>query len=280
METDLSILVLVVFAGAIGELVDAAVGMGFGVLTSSLMVAGGVAPGVAATTVNLAKVGSGAFSAAAHWKFGNIRWQWFLPLLLPGLAGAVSGALLLSHLPRETVRIIVPCVLLGLSLLFLRRALFPSKSAQPVRGGSQVTLDAPRTRRTTRLREAIVSRLPRFLLTGIGFLAGLINAMTGGYGPFATSTLLLVKGGHPRYAVGTANMVEIFVAGAGAATLLMTTASRGFRWEIAVALVVGSFFTAPLGAYLSRRLTARPMMALVGMTLLGINTWSIIRALT
>lgn len=116
-------------------------------------------------------------------------------------------------------------------------------------------------------------------MTGIGFLAGLINAMTGGYGPFATSTLLLIKGGQPRFAVGTANMVEIFVAGAGAATLLMTTASKGFRWEIAVALVAGSFITAPLGAYLARRMSPRPLMALVGLTLLGINTWSIVRAL-
>lgn len=279
METEISVLVLVALAGALGELLDAPVGMGFGVLTSSLMVASGVAPGVTATTVNLAKVGSGAFSAASHWRFGNIRWQWFLPLLVPGVAGAVTGGVLVAHLPRDAIRLAVPLALMGLSLVFLQRALFPGRLSPGIRGGSQGVVSAPPAGRIVALRGAIAARLPRFVLIGIGYVAGLINAVTGGYGPFATSALALTSGGHPRFAVGTANMVEIFVAGTGAATLLATAASKGFRWEVVVALMAGSFFTAPLGAYLSRRVPAQALMLVVGLALLSLNAWSIARAL-
>lgn len=275
---DLEILILVAFAGAIGQLMDASAGMGFGVLSSSVMVAGGVAPGAAATTVNLAKVGSGLLSGAAHWRLGNVQWRWFLPLLLAGVAGAVTGGLLVTRLPREVVRLTAPCVLLGMSVLILQRVMFPTAWPRRVGGASDdaATIAAAPSRLAAQWR-ALSDVAARSALGVLGFLAGAINAMTGGYGPFATSALMLVKGGHPRYAVGTANMVEVFVAAASSVTLLLGVASKGFQWQLVAALVVGSLVTTPIGAYLARHMSPRPLMALVGLALLGINTWSIVR---
>lgn len=275
---DIGALAIVASAGAIGQLMDASAGMGFGVLSSSLMVAGGVAPGAAATTVNLAKVGSGVFSGAAHWRFGNIQWRWFLPLLLAGIAGAVTGGLIVTHLPPEAIRLTVPCVLLGMSVLILERVLFPTAWPRRVAGASDdaATLTAVPSRVAV-LWRAMNDLAARSALGVVGFLAGAINAMTGGYGPFATSGLMLVKGGHPRYAVGTANMVEVFVAAASSVTLLLGMASKGFQWQLVVALVAGSVVTTPIGAYMARHMSPRPLMALVGLALLGINTWSIVR---
>src|SRR5687767_15291488 len=94
----LGVWLLVILAGAVGQFVDAAVGMGFGVLASSFMIAAGVSPAIVVATVNLAKVGNGLFSAVSHASMGNVRWRWVLPLALPGVVGAVLGALLLVRL--------------------------------------------------------------------------------------------------------------------------------------------------------------------------------------
>ena len=265
-----------------GQLMDASAGMDFGVLPSSVMVAGGVAPGAATTTMNLAKMGSGLLSGAAHWRLRNIQWRWLPPLLLTGVAGAVTGGLLITHLPLELIRLTAPCVLLGMSVLILLRVLFPSAWRKRVAGASDdaaTTLTAAPSRLAARWRE-LSDLAAKSALWVLEFLAGAINAMTGGYGPFATSALILVKGLHPRYAVGTANMVEVFVAAASSATLLLGVASKGFQWQLVAALVTGSLVTTPIGAYLARHMSPRPLMALAGLALLGVNTWSIVRALT
>ncbi|HEY8144655.1 MAG TPA: TSUP family transporter, partial [Kofleriaceae bacterium] len=99
------VFLLVVIAGAIGQFVDAAVGMGFGVLASSFMIAAGVAPAVVVATVNIAKVGNGLFSAISHASLGNVRWRWVLPLALPGIVGAVIGAIVLVKVFNDTAKV-------------------------------------------------------------------------------------------------------------------------------------------------------------------------------
>ena len=259
----LGVWLLVILAGAVGQFVDAAVGMGFGVLASSFMIAAGVSPAVVVATVNLAKVGNGLFSAVSHASMGNVRWRWVLPLALPGIVGAVLGALLLVRLLSDTAKLAVPILLLGMGLALLvrfGRKVDPAE-AQPEPEGAD---------------EGPKSILP---IAIIGFLGGAINAMTGGYGPFTTSSLLLVGGGHPRHAIGTTNMVEFLVAGAAAVTLLAHLDAKIFAWQLPVALLIGGMLTALPGAYLSKKLSARVLGVGVGCSLLLLNVWAISRQL-
>lgn len=273
------LLVVVVIGGAVGQFIDAVGGMGFGAFSSTVLIAAGVPPAVAVLTVNLAKIGSGLLSGGAHWRFGNVRWGWVVPLLAPGLVGAVFGALLLTGLPEEVARLWVPGVLLAMGMLILFRFLSVRPDVTPAAGASQDWVsDVPQGFWATSWR-ALADAFSHVSLMVIGFLAGTLNAVSGAFGPFATPSVILAKGGHPRYAVGTVNFVEFFVASTVSATLLLRLDWGAFHWQLPLALMVGGVVTAPFGAYLSRRLPLRVHGAVVGVLLIGINLTSILRAI-
>lgn len=263
-------------AGAAGQFIDAVAGMGFGAFSSSVLLAGGLSPVAVVATVNLAKVGSGLSSGLSHWHFGNVRWAWVLPLGLPAVFGGVLAALLLSALPKEAGRLVVPLILILMGVLILRRFLSPSALLPSVAGGSQ-----EQTWTGHRVLGIRFWYLPsqRVRLGGIGALAGVVNGFSGAFGPFATSAVLLSNPGHPRYAVGTVNFVEFFVASAISVTLLLQLGWAGLQWQVLAALIVGSLVTAPLGAYLSRHAPARTLGVLVGGALLAVNLWSLWRVI-
>jgi len=268
---------MVVIAGATGSFIDSVVGLGFGAFSSSIMVAGGILPATVVATVNLAKVGTGLFSGMAHWRFGNVRWNWVLPLAIPGIAGGISGAMLLTHLPQEVARVLVPWILLAMGILMLRRFLFISVRGFQVAGGSHEASTALSQGKWHEAWQAWTRVLSNVWLCSIGFVAGFLNALSGAFGPFATSSVLLLKRGHPRFAIGTVNFVEFFVAGAIAVTLLWQLNWGSFRWGLPLALMSGSVLTAPLGAYLSRRIPARSLGVVVGSALIVVNLWSILK---
>ena len=134
---DLWLWVTVVAAGAAGQFLDTLAGMGFGALSSTAMVAAGISPVVVIGTVNLAKVWSGLASGLSHWRFGNIQWSWVVPLGVPAVAGGVLAALVLTSLPTQVIRGLVPIALLVMGLLILRRFLSKSAALPLVAGGSQ-----------------------------------------------------------------------------------------------------------------------------------------------
>jgi uncharacterized membrane protein YfcA len=59
---------------------------------------------------------------------------------------------------------------------------------------------------------SLLEAFPAVYLGLVGFIAGVLNAISGAYGPFATSGVILVGKAKPAHAVGTVNMAEIFVA--------------------------------------------------------------------
>ena len=88
---------LIVFAvvGLVAQLVDGALGMAYGVTSSSLMLAVGLAPAAASASVHLSEIGTTLVSGASHWRFGNVDWRVVRRLGVPGAIGAFAGATLL-----------------------------------------------------------------------------------------------------------------------------------------------------------------------------------------
>jgi uncharacterized membrane protein YfcA len=264
-------------AGAVGQFLDSMAGMGFGALSGSVMLAGGIAPAVVVGTVSLAKIGSGCFSGLAHWRADNVRPRWVVQIAVPGMLGGVTSAYLLTGLPTETVRIWVPVVLFVMGLLLLRRFLLSAWGLPRFAGGSGAANG-----------EAVRPRpLPTFppvslgaWLVGTGFIAGFVNGISGAFGPVATTAVALRMQGHPRYAIGSVNVAEVFVALAVSATILTRMSWEVIGWQLPVALVVGSLFTAPLGAYLASHLPARGVGIMLGLVLLGLNGTGFVRAIT
>lgn len=183
--------VIVAMAGAAGQFLDTSAGMGFGALSGTIMMAAGISPVVVVGTVNLAKVGSGLAAGLSHWRFGNVRWSWVVPLGVPAVTGGVLGALALTYIPTQVIRGLVPMSLLIMGLFILRRFLFQSAFLPLVAGGSQAAVpviqSAPR-RGVSRNLWAMPSAV---WLGSIGFVGGILNGLSGAFGPFATSAVVL-----------------------------------------------------------------------------------------
>jgi uncharacterized membrane protein YfcA len=246
---------LIGLVGAGAQFVDGTLGMGFGVFSASVLLAMGMPPAVVIATVNVVKVAAGIASGLAHWRAGNVRRDWLLPLIIPGIVGGAAGAHVLGLLPPARVRVSMSTVLILMGILMLARSLRPALFTRPAAPGTK----PPR------------STLSRLSLPGVGAVAGFLNALSGAYGPFATSAVMLTRRARPYYAVGTVNVSEIFVAGAVILTLVSQSGTRVVPWDVAIALSVGSVLTAPLAARLCRHLPRRVLTLGTGLALIGLN---------
>jgi uncharacterized membrane protein YfcA len=253
---------LVFLVGSAGQLMDGTLGMGFGVFSASMLLATGYAPVAVVATVNTAKILTGIFSGLAHWRAGNVRVSWLLPVIVPGIAGGVLGAHFLVSVPPERFRFWMALVLVLMGLLILVRCFFPGLF---VRGSSQGDSKARWIR--------------SFSLVILGLAAGVLNAASGAYGPFATSGLMLITRAKMSRAIGTVNFAEIFVAASVISTFLFQKGSHAASWDLVLALVLGGALTAPLAAHACRALPPRLLQAGVGLALIGLNLGAVISQL-
>ncbi len=239
---------LLALAGLAGQLIDGALGMAFGLTSTTVLLTVGVAPAVASASTHLAEVGTTFASGVSHWAFGNIEWSKIAWLAVPGAAAAFAGATFLTSLPADAAEPVVAVILFGLGLYILGRFVF-------LRSGA--------------VRERSI---PRRLLVPLAAVAGFMDAVGGGgWGPIGSSTLLASGRMEPRKVVGTMAAAEFLVTlGASAGFLVGLTASE-IPIRIVAALLVGGVVAAPLAAWVARLLPARLMGTLVGGIILLTN---------
>lgn len=238
--------------GAAAQLVDGALGMAYGVVCSTALLAMGVPPANASASVHAAKVFTGAASAVSHVVYRNVDWKLLIWLSLGGVVGGVMGTFILTSIDGKVVKPWVVAWLGIMGLIILWRAW---KGTRPkVLGWTRP--------------------LP---LGGIG---GFFDAIGGGgWGPVVTSTLL-GWGGDARKAIGTTNAAEFFVASAISATFL--TALVTGHWEAAgltqhawsvAGLIAGGVVAAPIAGWTTKVLPIRALTWLVGLLVTGLAIW-------
>ena len=174
---------LLVFAlvGFGAQLVDGALGMAYGVTSTSLLLVAGVNPATASASVHLAEVGTTLVAGASHWRFGNVDWKLVLRLGVPGAVGAFLGATVLSALSTENAAPYMAGVLLALGLYVLLKF-----SIRP-----------------PRVATARVSPHGARFLSPLGLVGGFVDASGGGgWGPVATPALLTAGKTAPRTVIG------------------------------------------------------------------------------
>ncbi|GHD72246.1 UPF0721 transmembrane protein [Luteimonas padinae] len=230
------------------QLVDGALGMAFGLVSSSILLAMGMPPAAVSASVHTAEVFTTGVSGAAHGMLGNVDRRLLLRLAVPGVVGGAIGAFALSRVDGAAIKPWIHAYLLVLALLILVRAL---------------------GRRIPRREVRRVGVL--------GFVSGLLDAIGGGgWGPMATSTLL-ANGGEARTSIGTVSASEFPVTLAISITFLFTVGLE--HWRIIVGLLLGGVIAAPLAALLVRHVRERLVLLAVGLLVLGISVYQIYRAL-
>jgi uncharacterized membrane protein YfcA len=247
---DLTSILEFMAVGFAAQLVDGALGMAFGVISSTLMVGVlGVPPALASQRVHLVECFTTAMSGISHLLHKNIDKALFFKLLVPGIIGGVLGAYVLTSIDAGIIKPLVLIYLSSIGLYILWRGLFyPPK-----------------------VREAKI-------IAPLGLFGGFLDAAGGGgWGPVVTSNLLL-QGADPRKVVGTVNSVEFF---------LTLTVSAVFIYHLGIAdlagatlgLLIGGVLAAPLGAWAAKHLPAKQMLILVGIVLTLTSAYGAYRAL-
>ncbi len=257
----MGLLLIVLVVGFIAQLIDGSLGMGYGVLSMSLLLAAGVVPAVASATVHVAKIGTAMASGAAHWRFGNVDGTMALMLGIPGAIGAYFGAVVLSNLALESARPYVSIILLILGGIIVGRF---------IHGRRNRDKPAP-TERPQR---------PKWLLAPLGLIGGFVDASGGGgWGPVTTSTLVASGRLDPRTTIGTVNAAELAVAIAASVGFIQSLGSAGVRWDITAAMLLGGVLAAPLAAWLVRHVNERTLGLAVGALILWLSVDSLLTLL-
>ena len=116
-------LIVLGVVGLIAQLIDGSLGMAYGVTSTTLLVAAGIAPAAASASVHFAEIGTTLASGVSHHKLGNVDWRIVRTLAIPGASGAFAGATILSNLPADVAKPVVGAILLALGLYVLYRFL-------------------------------------------------------------------------------------------------------------------------------------------------------------
>ncbi len=245
IEADLLAFIAVGFAA---QLVDGALGMAFGVISSTLLISLGVPPAAASAGVHTVETFTTAVSGISHTLHKNVDWKLFSRLVIPGVIGGVLGAYLLTQLHAELARPFVLAYLSCIGLLLIWRSWrYPPKIKNPR------------------------------IVEPLGLAGGFLDAAGGGgWGPVVTSNLL-IQGSSPRKTIGTVNTAEFFLTLTVSITFLITLGVEFFT-KAMFGLLIGGVLAAPLGAWLAKKVAPRPLLLLVGIVLTLTSGYGIWRA--
>ena len=250
-------LILLAIVGAVAQLVDGSLGMAYGVTSSTLLLATGVAPAAASAAVHFSEIGTTLVSGFSHHKLGNVDWRTVGIIAVPGGLGAFAGATFLSSIPGDTAKPWVAGLLLGLGVYVVYRFL--------ALGGRRPTFQG---------------KLSAAFLAPLGVVAGLMDAIGGGgWGPVGTTSLLSSGRLEPRKVVGSIDTSEFVVAVGGSLGFLFALGKQGIDFRVAAALLVGGVVAAPFAAWLVRHLAPRVLGVAAGGLIVLTNIDTIVKAL-
>lgn len=233
-----------VLAGFLAQLVDGALGMGYGVTSASILLSTGINPAAISGSIHTAEMFASGASGYSHYKFGNVNKKLFKILVIPGVIGAVAGAFLLVFLGEKYTGYIRP--IMAAYTLFL---------------GFKILLNAFRKLNTQK-------KFKRYgALAGLG---GFLDSFGGGgWGPIVTTTLI-TKGRTPRFVIGTVSLTEFFVTLASAFSFFILLGVT--HVQTIVALIIGGFIAAPIAARLAGKLPRKTAFILLGLLVI---IWSL-----
>ncbi|MDO7833816.1 sulfite exporter TauE/SafE family protein [Sphingobium sp. HBC34] len=226
-----------ILVGFGAQIIDGALGMAYGVISSTLLLTLGVPPSRASASVHVAETFTTGVSAISHILHRNVDWKLFAKLIIPGVIGGVTGAYMLSNIDGSVVKPFIQVYLASIGLYLIWRGFhLPPKPRDPKWVGP------------------------------LGLVGGFMDATGGGgWGPIVTSNLLL-QGSSPRHTIGTVNTVEFILTSSISLTFLIHLGWQAFT-TYTLGLVIGGVVAAPFGAMLARRVAPRILFSAVGVIL-------------
>src|SRR5215203_335975 len=225
-----------VVAGFLAQMVDGVLSMCYGVTSATCLMSFGVSPVSVSAAIHTSEIFTTGVSGYSHYKVGNVNKKLFKHLVIPGVIGAVLGALMLVYLGEKYGNYLMPVIALYAGFLGLKI-----------------------------LIKAFNGNTKNKKIKRIGWLAGAGGFFDsfggGGWGPIVTSSLIS-KGRSPKYTVGSVSLTEFFVTLASAFTFFVTVGVS--HWNVVLGLLIGGSIAAPIAARFAGKLPRKTMMIAVG----------------
>lgn len=239
--------------GFFAEIVAGSMGMGYGVICTTILLILNVPPTIISASIHSAESFTSAAGSISHWQLGNINKKLAKALAIPAIIGAVAGALLLSYVGERYAKITKPFIALYTMYLGIR------------------ILQNAFTKRDSNSKKKNVN------ITALGLIGGFIDSVGGGgWGPLVTGTF--IKNGHtPRYVIGSSTFAKCILTVASAITFIFTIGIH--HWNIVAGLLIGGIVTAPFSAMLTSKLPTKKMFIAVGIVVIFCSLITIYRAI-
>lgn len=227
--------------GFVAQLIDGALGMAYGVISTTLLLSLGFSPLAASTTTHVAECLTTGFSAISHHQFGNVRRDLFIKLLIPGIVGGVLGAAILLVVHGEFVKLFMAIYLMCMGVIILVKY----------------------------FREFPPQKVVRHLIP-LGFFGGFMDVLGGGGWGAIVSSTLLARGNEARTTIGSVNAAEFFVTGFSSLAFFLGGSVIG--WDAVAGLAIGGAVAAPIGAYICKYVPHRYLFLLVGILVIALSS--------
>jgi len=249
--------IIFVAVGFLAQLVDGALGMAYGVVSTTVLLTLGVAPANASASVHVAELFTTLASAASHLWHGNVDKRLFWRLAPAGIVGGAIGAFILTSVDGAQIKPYIVAYMAVMGCVIIWRTV---KASVPWRN----------------LTDGAVP---------LGLVGGFVDAVGGGgWGPVVSSTLV-GAGGQPRYVIGTVNTAEFLVTASISATFVIALLTG--HWEDAgdlmqnaaavAGLIVGGLCAAPLAGYAVKTVAPRTLGIAVGVLVLTLVAYQVFR---
>jgi len=245
-------------AGFLFALIDGAIGMSYGVTTTTFSLSMGVPPASASMAVHISEIFSNGIAGWMHNRLKNVNKKLFKALVVPGIIGAVIGAALLSSLEEyeHFIRPLISCYTLILGIVIFKKAL-------TIYRGRKVNRNNETTNKNNKITK----------VTPLGFGGGFIDAVGGGgWGSIVLSTLI-AGGRNARYALGSVKASRFFIAIFSSLTFF--TLLNELHWAVMIGLVFGSAAAAPIAVGISHRIPVKMLMLAVSILVILVSIYNI-----
>ena len=253
LNSDNHIFYWMLLIGFGAEVVAGSMGMGYGVICTSLLLIMNVPPPVVSASIHSAEAFTSAAGTISHWQLGNINKKLAKALAIPAIIGAVVGALLLTYVGERYAKITKPFIAaytIYLGVKILQNA-FKNKDVNTKKKKSNITV--------------------------LGLIGGFIDSFGGGgWGPLVTGTF--IKNGHtPRFVIGSSTFAKCILTVASAITFIFTIGIH--HWNVVAGLLIGGIVTAPFSAMLTAKLPTKKMFIAVGVVVIFCGLITVYRSI-
>jgi len=240
---------LMLLAGFLAQMADGSLGMGYGTISTTFLLAIGVNPAIVSSRVHSARVFSSGVSGYSHHRFGNINKKLFSALVIPGIIGAIAGATLAVFAKEYATYVRVPLSFytIYLGYYIIRKAFKKNTNQDKVKGAG-------------------------WLASAGGFLDAFAG---GGWGALVTSTLIS-KRKSTRYVIGSVCLAEFFVVFASATTFFILL--KHIPIIDVLGLIIGGVIAAPIAARLVGKLPVKKVLIGVGCLVILTSTNTLIKS--